>query len=122
MYSAVYFGHAFKATTSLHYLMMTDNGNKNKLKGSCLFHFDQGCCCLLWFYMPDPQDSQTQSHAASYVPGSTEAEKVDSYWKSPGFSPCDGLLLPLCSISLHLTNTFLDIYCKKLANQAAVTS
>lgn len=102
--------------------MMTDNGNKNKLKGSCLFHFDQGCCCLLWFYMPDPQDSQAQSHAASFVPGSTEAEKVDSYWKSPGFPPCDGLLLPLCSISLHLTNTFLDIYCEKLANQAPVSS
>lgn len=81
----IYFCHAFKATTGLYYLMMTDNGNKNKLKASCLCHSDQACCCLLWFYMRDPQDLQAQSHAASFVSGSTEPEKVDSYWKSQGF-------------------------------------
>lgn len=71
---------------------MTANGNKHKLKGSCLFHFDYSLLFTVVLYAGPTKDLQTQSQsAACFVSGSIEPEKMDSEWISGGFSACDRL-------------------------------
>lgn len=105
-----YCGCAFKAATGFYYLMMTANGNKYKLKGSCLFHFDYGYYCLLWVLYAGPTGSADSIFCSLLCFWLYWTRKdgllVDirglfCLWRSLFF-----LSLSLCSISLHLLTHF----------------